>query len=94
METPVFPNGFVSYRTTLSQLGMLAGWATTSHEEAKLGNKLLQLQKEHGFAVWDDTLHEWAMEYEQKNLGREWDGEYYDDINDFFATKNAISQPK
>jgi hypothetical protein len=34
---------------------------------------------------------EWTNEFEKLNKGREWDGEFFDEVEDFFRTKNLTA---
>ncbi len=36
-----------------------------------------------------DTLLGWANEFNTKNVGRQWDGEYMEEVDDFFEAKVA-----
>lgn len=34
-----------------------------------------------------DDIIEWAKEFNKKNKGRTWDGEWYDELEEFFSSK-------
>lgn len=81
----LFPNGFNSYRETLSLIMRHIG--------------ILQGSKAHPSKIWEsdryggqvnlmELAHEWAMEFEQSNKGRVWHGEWIEELQDY--TNNKI----
>lgn len=80
-----FPNGFKS-------------WNETHYEVAAfIGNKMADVTEDSeiqrtnytqgSFGLYDLAL-EWTNEFELKNKGREWDGEFFDEIELFCEQKN------
>jgi len=79
----LFPNGFISYKETLIELSLSAGAEMRQERSALIDNN----DKMGGRAGLYDLLHDWAMEFEQQNKGREWDGEFFDEVDKFFNLK-------
>ena len=79
----LFTNGFISYKETLIELSMNA------HREMRKDQLVLihtTAEREGRGGIYS-ILHDWAMEFEQKNKGREWDGEFLEEVDAFFEEK-------
>lgn len=85
-----FPNGFSSWRETFFEV--------VDEISAQLrGNKAddfrKRMQKQYHISESHMDMHELAKlitdEFEQKNKGREWDGEFWDEIEAFIHEKLA-----
>lgn len=76
---PNFPSGFISYTETfyevVSYLSHISRPATT-----KTGENILAYLTKHGRCGMYDLARELTLEFEKKNQHREWDGEFYDDV--------------
>ena len=79
----LFHNGFISYKETLIELSMNAHQEMLQDRSALIDNN----DNMGGRAGLYDLLHEWTMEFEQKNKGREWDGEFFEEVDAFFKEK-------
>lgn len=85
-----FPNGFDS-------------WYETHHEVVSFMTNILrdrsEIPQDDTSVIWDEVdsggtgrlyelAKEWTDEFEQKNKGRKWDGEFFDEIWEFCNRKN------
>lgn len=84
MDTKQFPNGFKS-------------WAETHHEIVSAISLIMnrdnypilleEIQHNQGTGgIWEFCV-QLTDEFEKLNEGREWDGEFYDEIEDFIKSK-------
>lgn len=79
---PNFPSGFISYTETFYEVV-----SCLSHIERPAKNpteeKVLSLREAHGRCYMYDLARELTLEFEKKNQHREWDGEFFDDVETF-----------
>ena len=69
----------ISLHEDIFQLAMMYGhWAATNDPETVFTGG-------SGQAMGD--IIQWAKEFNAKNVGREWDGEWYDELEEFFNNK-------
>lgn len=75
-------------------------YEVTSFIEAHLGNwegndevesTILERYKTGGHGSKYEIAEEWTNEFEELNKDREWDGEFFVDIEDFCRKKNEIN---
>lgn len=88
-ETDRFPNGFTSWYETFFEI---ASYITNDISkwdgDPKDTNVVIEVHMNEGQGgVWELTK-KWADEFELTNVGREWDGEFYDEIEEFVKSKN------
>lgn len=82
----VAPNGIVQFSETLHDI---AGRAEYQLEEgsARDAKELEAAQREGGSFAVKELVRNWATEFEKRNEGRDWDGEYVDEIDEFIGEK-------
>lgn len=73
-----------SWIETFAEIAMEAGAELSKDSPAK---GLLQVVENHGRAEVYNFVLDLANEFERDNKGRNWDGEFYDEINAFVAEK-------
>jgi hypothetical protein len=79
-STKNFPNGFISWRETFFEI--VEGIVNNPDNPAFKG----QLYQ-YGRCVLYDIAEEWADEFELLHEGRNWDGEFFDEIDIFINNK-------
>jgi hypothetical protein len=85
-----FPNGFTS-------------WAETHHEVVQFitneeqANKIIgedvvtYIASQMGTGGLYELAMKWTDEFEEKNKDREWDGEFFEELERFLSDKNVIN---
>jgi hypothetical protein len=73
-----FPNGVTSYLETHFEIvsHIERNWESNKH--------LLVIQQQQGHGGFYELAEEITDAFELKNKGREWDGEFFDEIEEFF----------
>lgn len=82
IEEPRFPNGLTSYLETHFEV--------VSHLKIGVeqeGSALAEYYQKTGTGGLYELAKEYTDEFEQKNKGREWDGEFFDEIEAFVKEK-------
>lgn len=77
-----FPNGFTSWIETFYEV--VAHIQITKEIEGSIANERVSQQGTGGIY---ELAQEWTDEFETKNQGREWDGEFFDEVHDFLNAK-------
>lgn len=82
----IFPNGFTSWIETHHEV---VSFITERLLEDQNADTQINRASAAGGTTGRYTLAEqWTDDFEQANAGREWDGEFFDEIEQFLATKN------
>lgn len=76
-----FPNGFTSWMETHHEV---VEFVTLNADEGELRRRR-HLQGTGGIY---ELAEEWTDEFEKLHEGRQWDGEFYDEIQKFLEGKN------
>jgi hypothetical protein len=80
-----FPNGITSYLETYYEVvSELTQVRLTNFEESNIVNNTMRQQGTSGMY---ELAEELTDEFEKTNAGREWDGEFFDELADFFKSK-------
>lgn len=75
-----FPNGFRSWAETHHEIVSII----TLHRSAKsTPEKLTKIQEQHGSTGFHDLCVELTDVFEDMNKGRQWDGEFWEEIEQF-----------
>ena len=84
MTHKYFPNGFTS-------------WAETHHEivyeveqmrdSDNMHDLIVDIQQSKGTGGFYELCIDWTDEFERLNKGREWDGEFFQEIEEFINNK-------
>lgn len=89
MSEKTFPNGFKSWCEThhevVSYISTQLNMATGEDTEI---NQTHFLQGTGGMY---EIAEEWTDEFETLHQGREWDGDFFDTIEEFVQNKNKVS---
>lgn len=80
-----FPNGFTSWYETFFELSLL--FADEWNKDQLIG-EIKNAQESQGRGGIYELMQEWTDEFEKINAEREWDGEFYEEIEEFFKFKN------
>lgn len=90
METKTFVNGFTSWIETHYEIvSFIERELRKNFPSGIIGDT----QKSAGIGGIYKLAEEWTNEFEEMNSGREWDGEYFDAIEEFMSNKNKNIQP-
>lgn len=81
-----FPNGFENWQETHFEVVNFITTKTIGTQD----NILTKLQSEEGCTSLYDVAKEWTNEFEKLNTGREWDGEFFEEIESFCQNKLKI----
>lgn len=88
-EEKVFPNGFSSWHETHFEISEAIGKALNdmySPDELQ-SEVVVHVVEEHGTGGIYDLAEDLTDEFELKFEGKEWDGEYFDEIEKFINEK-------
>lgn len=80
-----FPNGFESWYETFFELSLL--FADELNKDILVG-EIKNAHESHGRGAIYELAEQWTDEFEKINLDRDWDGEFYEEIEEFFKLKN------
>lgn len=85
-----FPNGFESWYETFYEVVSFIEERLQYYDHYKDGTDevVYKRYEEQGMGGRYLLAHEWTNEFEKLNEGREWDGEFYDEIDEFLVKKN------
>lgn len=86
-----FPNGFDSWYEThheVVEFITVHEIERQSKENSTEGTEIAKRQEAQGIGGLYELAKEWTDEFEKKNKGRKWDGEFFDEIDIFLNKKN------
>ncbi len=88
-----FPNGFESWYETFYEVVAFIEetfdyYFDYNIELEGLNEVVAKRYQEHGTGGKYMLAREWTDAFEKENEGREWDGEFYDEIYEFVKKKN------
>ncbi|MCA6431217.1 MAG: hypothetical protein IM613_17415 [Cytophagales bacterium] len=78
--TPTFPNGFSSWYETFYEIAAAIGIEANGFEPSGLVAQTLEVQGTGGLY---ELAKELTDKFEMSNKGREWDGDFFDEIEAF-----------
>lgn len=84
METPKFVNGFESWQETHFEMVAAIILESSKDEPNPVINNI---EEKFGRGGLYDLAFQYTNEFEEKNIGREWDGDFFDAIDDFIQEK-------
>jgi len=80
-----FPNGFTSWQETHFELvTLISAELSKNNPQGEIKDRL----EANGIGAMYELAEEWTDEFELVNEDREWDGDFYEEIEEFFKTKN------
>jgi hypothetical protein len=82
-EEKEFPNGFTSWQETHFEIVAYI----TNNREGEVG-EIYQNVSDYGTGGLYELAEKWTDEFEKLNEGRAWDGEFFDEIEQFCNKKN------
>ena len=85
METKTFENGFDSWYETFFEI---TTYIQREMDKSSPNCHVEIIVEMHGTGGLPRLAHVWTEEFEKMYAGREWDGDYYDTIEDFCHNKN------
>jgi hypothetical protein len=89
METKVFINGFTSWQETHFEV---VDFIVTVRNTLEHNNCVIwKVQEGQGTGGLWELAETWTNEFEKLNEGREWDGEFFDEIEEFCRRKNSYN---
>jgi hypothetical protein len=87
METPiVFPNGLESYLETYFEV---VAFIMDDVHQAEIG-VIADIEASQGRGGLYTLALKWTIEFEKRHEGRNWDGEFFDMIDEFLIGKNKL----
>lgn len=81
-----FPNGFPSWKETHYEVVAFITSHMIGHNDS-IGNPVFDVHAEQGTGGLYEMAEKWTDEFEKLNKGREWDGEFFDEIGKFLKQK-------
>ena len=84
MEAKEFPNGFVSWCETHHEV---VSFLTLEYERGSSTSKVAEFYEKNGMRGMYDLAEELTDEFELLNKDREWDGEFFEEIESFLMKK-------
>lgn len=87
-NNPKYPNGITSWKETYYQFSV----AIQNHLDKmpEVNSVVWRRYTGQGLGGMWELAEEFTNEFEQLNKDREWDGEYFDEIDEFFNKKNLV----
>lgn len=82
-----FPNGVESYLETHFEL---SGMITLEYSKDNPTGVVKEAYDRQGTGAMYELAEEWTDTFERMNEGRAWDGEFFDEIEEFFEMKNKL----
>jgi hypothetical protein len=91
-EPIIFPNGFENWAETHYEVVSYI----QSHLRHYMDDKSLiyDVYAKYGTGGMYELSIAWTNEFEEQNIGREWDGEFFDEVEEFCYTKNFKNNGK
>lgn len=84
MEEHKFVNGFTSWIETYHEV---VSFMTLQYErDADFSSRMSKVNEERGTRGWYELAEELTNKFENLHKGREWDGDFFDEI-EYFLTK-------
>ena len=84
METKEFPNGFDSWYETHHEV---VSFLTLEYERDSVTSKVAEFLERNGTGGMYELARELTDEFETLNKDREWDGEFFEEIESFLMKK-------
>lgn len=84
METEKFPNRFDSWYKTHHEV---VSFLTLEYERDSVTSKVAEFYEQNGTGGMYELARELTDEFETLNIGREWDGEFFEEIESFLMQK-------
>jgi hypothetical protein len=84
MENKEFPNGFESWHETHFEI---SSHITLQYERDSVTSKVAELFDKYGTGHVMELAAQLTDEFELLNKGREWDGEFYEELESFLMQK-------
>lgn len=81
-----FPNGFASWKDTHFEV---VSFIAIQQERCVKDCMIYDVQNAQGTGGIYKLADEWTSEFENENKGREWDGEFFDELEAFLNRKNS-----
>ena len=78
-----FPNGFTSWNETHFEIVSMLTLEYKRNENGAIG----KFNEDYGTGGLYEIAEEWTDEFEELNKDRKWDGEFFNEIESFFAKK-------
>jgi hypothetical protein len=84
-----FPNGFTSWMETHHEVVEFI--TLVLNERGQINGVVGEVQDSQGTGGLYELAEQWTDEFEKKNKGREWDGEFFDEVGEFLHEKNKVN---
>lgn len=85
-HSPRYPNGLTNWKETYYQFSTAIQNHLDTMPDVESVVQIRHEQQGSG-GLWE-LADEWTDEFEKLHKGREWDGDYFDEIDAFFEKKN------
>lgn len=86
MKEKIFPNGFQSWMETFFEVVTFITLQLANDPDS--GDTISERYENSGTGGMYELAEEWTDEFEEKNKEREWDGEFFDELEVFCTEKN------
>ena len=84
MENKEFPNGFESWHETHFEV---VNFISLNYERDSVTSKVAELYERYGTGYMYELAKELTDEFELLNKGRQWNGEFFEEIESFLIQK-------
>lgn len=85
-----FPNGFQSFLETFYEVVSHIEQDLNEPASINLFTVAVKIRLAGGRAALYELAKEWATEFELQNKGRQWDGDFFEAIENFLFIKNKF----
>lgn len=86
-QLPKMPNGFRCWMETFYEVVSYIERANSSPRDSYIK----KVREKEGTTGLYDLAEQWTNEFEELNEGRQWDGEFFDEVEDFCTDKDMTS---
>ena len=83
-----FPNGFESWAETHHEVVQYITMSEAVADALFTPNVVSKISEEMGTGGLYELAMQWTDEFEKKNEGRDWDGDFFDELESFLSSKN------
>ena len=87
-----FPNGFTSWMETHHEVVAYITRQLELNDYMTEGTKVRQAHESQGTGGLYELSQDWTNEFETENKDREWDGDFFDEVEVFLNQKNYLCQ--
>lgn len=90
MEQKQFPNGFTSWMETHYEVVAFIENHLNLPSSMQRGSFISGVLEQQGHGGLYELAEMWTDEFENKNVDTEWDGDFFDSLEEFLSDRNTL----